>query len=508
MLEDFLKYAEPHVWPIGMGPAANYRGEDERLIVMASFDLDALEGDEELARLTRFAANLLGAPSAMVSMVESERQRFLTKTGLTENETPRSTSFCATTMMGSDILEVLDATKDDRFANYSLVTGKKKLRYYAGAPLISTEGAALGSLCVIDNEPRSEPMTELQREGLLVLAQAVKRRLQAHRQANSAEFALKASAARVQFVLDSVPDIAWSAAPGGQFDFFNARWAQVTGLDAPRSVEEWRAAIHAEDYEATVAKFAKAVQSAELFEDQWRLRQADGSYRWVLSRAIPSGEDPQTARWFGTLTDIDDAYKVSEERELLAGELAHRIKNIFAVVNGLITLQANGSDATRDFGKALVGNIHALSRAQEFALRMNGEETDNLQGLLALLMAPYRAHDARAVTIGGDNVAISQRAATPLALVFHEFATNSAKYGAFSVPEGRLQLNIEEQDDNVVIHWRESDGPEVVEPESDGFGSRLIDMSIKRQLGGTIDLDWHKDGLRAAITIPSARLAQ
>ncbi|WP_325053186.1 sensor histidine kinase [Erythrobacter insulae] len=476
--------------------------------MLASFNPDTLQGDEELARIARFAAHLCDAPAASVSLVDEAHQRFIASKGMSEACTPRSTSFCATTMLGDDLLEVLDANEDTRFREYALVTGTEHLRYYVGAPLISSEGAPLGALCVTDIIPRDKPLGAVQKEGLKVLAEAVMRRIEAHREANRTGTEIELSAQRIQFVLDSVPDIAWSAAAGGRFDYFNARWEKTTGLPPPRDVEEWRQVIHPDDYDASLRKFTEAVKTAELFEDEWRMKRADGTYRWVLSRAVPSTHDPETARWYGTLTDIDDAYRISQERELLAGELAHRIKNIFSVIIGLITLHSNNDPAHKAFGAMLADNIRALSRAQEFALQMGKPSEENLIDLLTILMAPYGTEGNSAVSISGDDVPTGRRSATPLALTFHELATNSAKYGALSVAGGKLSITIKRTSDAVAISWQETGGPETAAPENTGFGSRLIKMSIEQQMGGTIKQAWRSEGLQVEITLPLERLAQ
>ncbi|MEE4538333.1 MAG: PAS domain-containing protein [Erythrobacter sp.] len=496
------------LWPVGERPLDRFESDERRLSVLARFDADALDGDPELAQITRFAAKLCDTPIAAVSMVEEERQRFLASEGLEADETPRSTSFCERTMRGGEILEVLDARTDPTFHNYTLVTGKDHLRFYAGAPLVSSEGAPLGALCVIDTKPRTAPLTQFQREGLTVLAQAVKRRLYAHRQERVDQANVKATRDRLQFVLDSLPDIAWSAAPGPSFDFYNAQFERTTGRPPPVTIEEWRTFIHPEDFEETSSKFGEAIANAQPFEDEWRLLQADGSYRYVLSRALPSSEDPATARWFGTVTDIDDSYRTSQERELLAGELAHRIKNIFSVITGLVTLHARGDATLKLFADTLTDNIRALSRAQEFALRIDTHSEDELKGLLNVLMAPYGIPGESAVSITGDVIAIGHRAATPLALVFHELATNSAKYGALSVEQGRVAIEVARSGDDVWIAWQEHNGPKTNAPTQDGFGSRLMHMAIEHQLGGTIALDWRSEGLQTRITIPKDRLAQ
>ncbi len=476
--------------------------------MLASFDADGLEGDPELARLARFAAKLCEAPSAAISLVEEERQRFIAGENLQSAETPRSTSICAHTMGGSSLLEVLDASHDPRFANFEIVRGDTHLRYYVGAPLISSEGASLGALCVTDTSPRQHGLNSLQREGLMVLAESVKRRLEAHRQSHLAIFELKESAQRVQFMLDSVPDIAWSAAPGPVFDNFNARFEEVTGKTPPREADDWRTFIHPEDFEATLAKFQYALENARPFEDEWRLRLADGSYRYVVSRAVPSSDDPATARWFGTLTDIDEQYRISQERELLAGELAHRIKNIFSVITGLISLRSRGNPDQGAFGDALNDNIRALSRAQEYALPTSNRSGENLQDLLRIMMAPYGADGSGKVAISGDAAKFGPRAATPLALVFHELATNAVKYGALSTAKGKVSITVKALKDTVIIDWHETGGPAIEEPEATGFGSRLTSMAVDHQLGGALTRNWRETGLAVSLTLPRERLEQ
>ncbi len=507
-IKTMLTSTETNPWPIGTDPDRELCSEPERLVLLGSFQWDQIRGDKELAAIARFAAHLCETSSAAVSLVEAERQIFIAHEAMGEEETPRSTSLCAHAMLQGDILEVRDCSNDPRFAEFAAVTDERHLRFYAGAPLISSEGAPLGALCVVDSEPRPGGLTDLQREGLELLATSVMRRIEANRDAARAVSQIKASADRLKFMLDSVPDIAWSAAPGPEWDYFNARFTEVTGLPAPLTTEDWRDVIHPDDFEASLEKFGDALRSATFFEDEWRLRQANGSYRWVISRAIPSTGDPETARWFGTMTDIDDRYRISQERELVAGELAHRIKNIFAVVTGLITLRARGSDEIKAFGKDLAENVYALSRAQDYALRSETTHAEDLAGLLEVLMQPYGQPNSTPFTIGGDTVRASRAAATPLALIFHELATNAAKYGAFSVEDGHVTIDIETRDDMVVIHWHENGGPAVDMAQSDGFGTRLIEMTVSHQLNGSFDRQFETSGLQVTLTIPREQIEQ
>jgi len=175
------------------------------------YEIEGLSGDPELERLVRFAADLCDCPIALISLVDETRQRFVAKVGLEASETPRSMSFCAHAMQGSVIMEVLDATEDERFRDNPLVTGPPHIRFYAGAPLTNQARQPLGSVCVISPDPRAR-LSELQRSGLVVLADAVMSRLEARRvilakQAweDAAEADLAASEKRFRVLADAMP---------------------------------------------------------------------------------------------------------------------------------------------------------------------------------------------------------------------------------------------------------------------------------------------------------------
>ena len=494
-------------WPVNEPPSQLYCGEDERLSVLAAYGGQDLVGDEELQQIVQFAARLCKAPMAMVTLVEKEHQRFLAKVGLEEETTPRPTSFCAHAMLGTEAMVVRDAQADQRFTDNPLVTGEPHIRFYAGQPLISAEGAPLGALCVIDTEPRSEGLSELEREGLAVLAQSVMRRLGQRRLGRHVNQTLENQERELRRMIDSVPGIAWRADDRGNFTYVNARWRELTGIEPPTTTEGWKQAIHPEDWEASLAKFLKAVETEGLFEDEWRLKLADGSYCWVQSRAVPVITEGQPTSWFGTVIDVDKAHRVSEARDLLARELSHRIKNIFAVISGLIAIRSRGKEEVREFARDLSETVRALGTAHDYVRPLGGRQGETLSGLLSDLLAPYDSPTGERFKISGPGVKIGQRAATPLALIFHELATNSAKYGALSCPEGHIVVQVEtgcEGEDSVCVTWEERAIPCGFTPPdgNEGFGSRLLRMAIESQLGGKFERRYSDDGLDVRIVFP------
>ncbi|OYW47284.1 MAG: hypothetical protein B7Z08_05855 [Sphingomonadales bacterium 32-68-7] len=481
----------------------------ERLRVLADYGFDSLEDDPELEQITRFAAKLCEAPVALVSLVEQERQRFLARAGIEARETSREVSFCAHAMRREGVMEVLDAVRDPRFAENPLVIGPPYIRFYAGQPLVSEEGVPLGSLCVIDSEPRPDGLTAFQREGLAVLGQAVMRRLRSRRHSRAAQREVDERDLHLRSLADSIPAIAWSATPDGQFEYFNKRMIDFTG----RPDDQTGSAFHPEDWKKASALWERSLKTGEIYETEHRLCRHDGEYRWMMSRAVPVRDaEGAIIRWFGTAVDIHDLYAALEARDLLTNELSHRIKNIFAVVAGLISLSARKRPEYRPFADELSSTIHALGRAHDYVRPTGQARSGTLHGLLGDLFEPYGIGAEARVRVSGDDARIAPRAATPLALVFHELATNSAKYGALAAVDGHVALTIADRGEALLLTWveRGCDGQPADEPArqfEDGFGSRLIEMSMTGQLGGSWQRRLGPEGLIVELTISKAAIA-
>ena len=485
---------------------------DSRTAVMRSFDLPGLADDPRLTAITDFAAALCDAPVALVSFVEEQRQWFAARTGLDARETPRETSFCAHTMLGSDVMVVPDASLDSRFADNALVTGEPNIRFYAGAPLVADDGTPMGALCVIDANPR-EGLSALQRQGLTVLATNVMTLLTLRRTNAQAAREIDETDALFRILADTMPQMVWSTRPDGFHDYYNARWYEFTGV--PRGStdgEAWNGMFHPDDQARSRDIWRHSLDTGEPYEIEYRLRDTGGQYRWTLGRALPIRDEAgRITRWIGTCTDIHDSKMLQEQREVIAHELSHRIKNIFSIISGLITFTTRFHPEMKAGAEALRERVLALGRAHNFI----GPQDDaspqaaglkSLHGLIGELLAPYLGQSDRRIVIDGEDIRVDDRSATPFALLFHELATNAAKYGALSHQDGTITVTTHVTDAFACMDWLEDGGPAVSSPTHDGFGSKLIELSIVRQMGGSIERDWRPQGLALRVAIPLTSL--
>lgn len=271
--------------------------------------------------------------------------------------------------------------------------------------------------------------------------------------------------------------------------------------------------FHPDDQDRAWERWRHSLVTGDPYEIEYRLRHRSGEYRWTLGRALPIRDSfGRIVRWFGTCTDIDDTKRASEERELVAQELSHRIKNIFAVIGGLINLSARTQPDIKPLADDLRTRVMALGRAHDFVRPHSATSRPEavevrLHGLLQELFEAYNDEEGHRIRINGANPEVDDRAATPLALLFHELATNAAKYGALSDPDGSVEIDVSINGANCDIAWREIGGPVVHQhPQLSGFGSRLIQLSVDAQLKGSIEKSWATGGLIARISIPGESL--
>jgi PAS domain S-box-containing protein len=215
--------------------------------------------------------------------------------------------------------------------------------------------------------------------------------------------------------------------------------------------------------------------------------------------------------------DITERKRAQEQQNLLLREMSHRVKNLFAVTSGLVTLSARSARTPADMAEAVRDRLGALARAQGLTrpglINGNGKpcQDTTLHALVQTIFAPYvdpeHSKDHGFYIITGPCLPIGGNAVTSVALVLHELATNAAKYGALSSPGGYIHIDWSVKKDELLLTWKEHGGPYLDGPaEHEGFGSSLVRRLVTDQFGGQLSYDWKSKGLNIRLSVPVDRL--
>jgi two-component sensor histidine kinase len=244
-----------------------------------------------------------------------------------------------------------------------------------------------------------------------------------------------------------------------------------------------------------------------------RFLRADGGIAWVRL-SLATVQDANTGaplRGVAAVQDVTERRAAEERQQRLAREVDHRAKNALAVVQAALRLTPRGDAET--FAQAVEGRVAALARAQTLLAgnRWSGAELGELlEGeLAAFLGPPPKPGEARPrVSLAGAPLTLGPTAAQALSMAFHELATNAVKYGALGTAEGSLSISWEADRaaDSLRLRWVERGGPPVEPaPRRRGFGSRVLEGTVRAQLGGKVERAWQAEGLVVEIMVPLAR---
>jgi two-component sensor histidine kinase len=232
----------------------------------------------------------------------------------------------------------------------------------------------------------------------------------------------------------------------------------------------------------------------------------DGRDIWVSVRSSPvRAANDELLYVVRVVQDISER-KIAERRQkLLIDELNHRVKNTLATVQSLAAQTARGAPSPSLFRERFEGRLAALSKAHD-QLTIRHWENAELRELLTASLAPYASAGSNRIVLRGEDLILRPRAVLTLSMAFHELTTNAAKYGALSVPGGRVEIAwrpaVENDRAILRIGWTEQGGPPVAVPERRGFGSRLIEGSVAAELGGTARLNYAPAGFTCEMTFP------
>ncbi len=284
----------------------------------------------------------------------------------------------------------------------------------------------------------------------------------------------------------------------------------MTPEDGVITFEELSVKIHPEDINRVRAAFNATLEMNGTFEIDFRLLDGD-KIRWVAARGEGDENDTQGRSMFGIFLDVTERKLAEEDRDLLAGEMSHRVKNLFAIAVGLTQIAARGAKTPQEMATDLTQRLIALGQAHELVrpTMLNERKAARLQELLSVLLGAYDDNGTVGdrIQVFAPSIMVGEGSINTLALVIHELATNSIKYGALSKGKGRLVVDCAIDGQEIVIIWTETGGPAVAEKRGKpGFGSNLVHRSIVRQLGGTINFDWPAQGVVVTLRVNQARL--
>lgn len=297
-----------------------------------------------------------------------------------------------------------------------------------------------------------------------------------------------------------------------QFDMDEQAF-KLWGLDYRHDVkfEDLSAHIHPADRDRVRAAFTATRGLIGAYEIDFRIMVQD-EIRWISARGLGDDSALHKDQMFGIFLDVTGRKQAEEGHELLAGEMSHRVKNLLAIASGLTQMTSRSTATAKEMAEILIGRLAALGRAHDLVRPLPGHQGQAalLGDLLSILLSPYEDMGAFSgrIRVAVPRMGIGETAATSLALVVHELATNSLKYGALSAETGTLDLSGSTVEQDLELVWTERGGPHVEPPDRlDGYGGRLVNRSVTGQLGGSVHYDWSGEGLIITLKLNGERLA-
>lgn len=304
---------------------------------------------------------------------------------------------------------------------------------------------------------------------------------------------------------------AWNV-DDGRFSM-DARGFSLWGLPWCETVtfENLSEHIHPADRDRVRAAFHATRATLGPYETDFRILVGE-DIRWIAARGRGADAGIVERTMYGIFLDVTGRKQAEEGHELLAGEMSHRVKNLLAIAAGLTSIAARTTSTKTDMARELIQRLTALGRAHDLVRPLPADQGSAalLGDLISVLLAPYDETGAFSgrIRVAVPRMGVGEVAATSLAMVFHELATNAMKYGALSTSAGTLDISSHSAGDCICLIWVERGGPVVTKPSGTrGFGSQLVERSVERQLRGTIERRWSADGLIVTLNLDRTSLA-
>lgn len=343
-------------------------------------------------------------------------------------------------------------------------------------------------------------------------------------QRRESEAKLRASETRLATALRAARFGVWERDLTRQSGAWDLRAQQIYGGLTPEQagpdLSVWRDRVHPDDRAHRFAAIERAVSTGgpDDYNIEFRFQHPNGSYVWIAVHGAVVERDLATGRalWLaGVVEDISERKRLEERQELLVREVDHRAKNALAVVQAALRLTPRSDAAT--YAAAVEGRVAALARAH--SLLADGQwRGAELRTLIEGEVAPFvPALNASAVTkcdsllsrvdLSGPTLWLKPQASQAISMAIHELATNASKHGALSVEHGQISVSwmLAPERNILRLRWQEGGGPLIqCEPERSGFGMRVLNGVLVKQLGGTLSHSWRREGLVVEVGLPLA----
>jgi PAS domain S-box-containing protein len=286
---------------------------------------------------------------------------------------------------------------------------------------------------------------------------------------------------------------------------WSARNRELFGVpaDEPMTIERYLSRVHEDDRDGLSQAYLNVAEhpdGGDFVHEYRTVHQPAGKTRWVQTRGRVSRDERGVALAVGTTLDISERKVAEERRALLLAELSHRAKNGIAVMMAIVAQTARGAGSVEDFKDVLMARLQAMADSQDLVTQTGGRSAP-LADLVATTLTPF---DAKRFDVDDslDEVTAPAELAVALGLLLHELATNAVKYGALSSAAGRVAISrVAGPAGETVLEWVERDGPKVAPVVRRGFGSRLLEVSLRNQ-GGHVEARFEPAGFAATIHLP------
>ncbi|MBA2466935.1 MAG: PAS domain S-box protein, partial [Sphingomonas sp.] len=418
------------------------------------------------------------------------------------------TGFAAETLREDGLLIITDVAADPRCGDIRDAWLAADIVAAVVVPLLK-QGREVALFGVNQAQPRAWTATEIE-----LVREAVDRTWDAVQRAR-AEAALRGSEKRLRQFGEASQDILWTRdAETLQWMYLTPAFETIYGLAREDAVSgdnyrSWQDLIEPGDREEAQASIERVRAGEQVTFEYCIRRPSDGETRWIRETDFPITDAAGHVTLIGGVGhDATDLKRAKERQETLLAELQHRVRNILAVTQSIVSRSDDGERSAEDYVQHLQGRIAALARTQVLLTRRAGAGV-NLEELIRdELLAQAASEDL--ISIDGAPVELSPKAAEVLTLAIHELATNATKYGAFSGSYGNLAVSWHTEQRELatwlVLRWRESGVPVgEVAPRRRGFGAELISKRIPYELKGKGSFELKPGGLESRIEFPLLR---